>query len=57
MEKMAVRPEKLEKLIKDIIEDWFLHLDEYPHLYTYMAESLMKSGAVDWDNQGTSYKA
>ncbi|MFQ5465830.1 MAG: hypothetical protein ACE5EI_07875 [Thermodesulfobacteriota bacterium] len=57
MKNAAVKPEKLERLIKDIIEDWFLHLDEYPHLYTYMAESLMKSGVVDWDNHGMLYKA
>lgn len=43
---------RLESELKEIIREWYLHIDEYPQLYKYIASSLAKSGAFAEKNQG-----
>lgn len=38
--------ERLEALIKEIIDDWYIYMEEYPKLHEYMAASLVKTGLV-----------
>lgn len=39
-------PEMLERILKEIIDDWYMHLEEYPYLHEYLAASLVKNGIV-----------
>lgn len=37
----------LEEALRRIIMEWYRHIDEYPHLYKYIAASLIQTGIVD----------
>lgn len=38
---------RLEEAMRQIIMEWYSHIDEYPHLHKYIAASLIQTGIVD----------
>ena len=46
---------RLEEALQHIIREWYRHIDEYPHLYKYIAVSLIQTGIVDAaDSKGST---
>ncbi|MBI5901894.1 MAG: hypothetical protein HZB84_00185 [Deltaproteobacteria bacterium] len=38
---------RLEEALQHIIREWYMHIEEYPYLYKYIAASLIQTGIVD----------